>query len=78
MAAEERLKFGKVLGSNNPADLFTKYLDEKTNVHHTNNLGFQTEEGRPEDAPQLHIVSVSMDDYQTGGHCRELEWLHYL
>ena len=38
VAAEQRLKFAKVLGANNPADLFTKYLDEKTNLHHTSNL----------------------------------------
>ena len=78
VAAEERLKFGKVLGSNKPADLFTKYFDEKTNVHHTQNLGFQTEEGRAEDAPQFHAIGVSMDDYQIGGQCREWKWLHYL
>ena len=78
VAADKRLKFGKVLGSDNPADLFTKYLDERTNVHHTTSLGFHATEGRAEDAPQLHAVSVSVDDYYTGGICREWEWIHYL
>ena len=27
MAADKRLKFGKLLGRENPADLYTKYLD---------------------------------------------------
>ena len=32
VAAKGRLKFEKVLGRDNPADLYTKYLDEKTNI----------------------------------------------
>ena len=68
VAAEQRLKFGKVLGVNNPADLFTKYLDEKTARHHTHNLGYKEMEGRPSDAPQLHNISTSMDAYQRGNN----------
>ena len=30
VAAEKRLKYGKVLGTNNPADLFTKHLEERS------------------------------------------------
>ena len=41
VAAQQRLRFQKVLGTNNPADLFTKLFDEKTNVKHTNTLGFK-------------------------------------
>ena len=78
VAAEQRLKFGKVLGADNPADLFTKYLDEKTKDHHTTNLGFQAIGGRPEDAPNLHNISISMDEYQNGGNCEEWQWLKYL
>ena len=37
VVADKRLKFGQVLGTNNPADLFTKHLDEKTNLHHITN-----------------------------------------
>ena len=72
VAAEERLKFGKVLGTNNPADLFTKYFDEKTNNHHTDNLGYHVVGGRSSDAPNLHNVGISMDEYQNGGNI--LEW----
>ena len=68
VAAEQRLKYGKVLGTDNPADLFTKYLDEKTCLHHTNSLGYRVTEGRPDDAPQIHHLSISLDDYQTGGN----------
>ena len=34
-AAEQRLRFHKVLGTRNPADLFTKYVHENTNNKHT-------------------------------------------
>ena len=34
-AAENRLKFGKVLGRDNPADLYTKYLDWNTIRRHS-------------------------------------------
>ena len=68
----------KVLGTNNPADLFTKHLDEKTNLRHTVNLGYKIVDGRPEDAPQLHIISISLDDYQTSGNHQAWPWLQYL
>ena len=71
VSAEQRLKFGKVLGANNPADLFTKYLDEKTSLHHVHKLGFQATEGRPEDAPNLHNISLSIDDYLAGTNYNE-------
>lgn len=71
VVADKRLKFGKALGSNNPADLFHKTLDEKTNLHHILNLGYKVVDGRPEDDPQLHIISFSLDDYQTSGNHQE-------
>ena len=64
--------------ANNPADLFTKYLDETTNAHHTRNLGFKDEEGRAEDAPNLHSISIPIDDYQTGANSGQWMWLQYL
>ena len=68
VSASQRLKFGKVLGTNNPADLFTKYLAEKTCLHHTRNFGYHVTHGRAEDALQLHTISISLDDYQTGNN----------
>ena len=73
VAADKRLKFGKAFGTNNPADLFTKYLDEKTRLHHTTNLGYRVTEGRPDDAPQLQTISISLDDYQISGNTRQNE-----
>ena len=68
--------YGKAIGTNNPADLFTTYLEERTNIQHTRGLGFEGVEGRLEDAPNLH--SISMDGYQTGNSHREWEWLQYI
>ena len=78
VVAEQRLKFGKVLGANNLADLFAKYLDEKTNLHHTTKFEFQAIEGRPADAPNLHDINVSIDAYVAGNNHNEWPWLCYL
>ena len=58
-AAQQRLKFGKVLGKDNPADLFTKHLDMKTMEHHMENLDYHKTTGRAAEAPKLHILSKS-------------------
>ena len=50
IAAQQRLKFGKVLGKDNPADLFTKYLDMKTMAHHMGNLDYYQTAGRVAEA----------------------------
>ena len=52
VAAEKRLKFGKVLGRDNPADLYTKYLDWETIRRHCNRMSSEFDEGRAESAPQ--------------------------
>lgn len=78
VAAEQRLKYRKVLGTNNPADLFTKHLDEKSSSLHVSNLGLKALGGRAADAPQLHVISISMDEHQNGGNHGEWEWLQYL
>ena len=57
MAAERQLKFGKVLGKNNPADLYTKYLDIQTINTHVRTRSYHTAEGRAEEAPKLHLIS---------------------
>ena len=78
IVAEQRLKFGKVLGTDNPADIFTKYIDEKINNHHTRNLGYKAIGGRSNEAPNLHYISMSMDEYQCGGNTKEWKWLKCL
>ena len=56
-AAEQRLKYYKVLGKENPADLYTKFLDAATTNIHTQKLGYIQVGGRSTEAPQLHMIS---------------------
>lgn len=44
--AERQLKFSKVLGTNNPADLYTKHLDANTIEKHTKNMSYEFTGGR--------------------------------
>ena len=78
VVADKRFKFGKLLGTNNPADHFTKHLDENINLHHIVNLGYKVVDARPEDAPHLHMIRISLDGYQTSGNHQEWPWLQYL
>ena len=77
-AAEIRLQYKKVFGTNNPAELFTKHLDERTSKHHIVNLGYQAAEGRAEGAPRLQAISVSIDEYLNGINYSDWEWVHYI
>ena len=70
-AAEQRLKFHKVLGMRNPADLFTKHFDENINNLHTRTRGIQFAVGRATEAPKLHMVSQSQ--YHKDMHDKEYE-----
>ena len=45
-AAERRLQFGKALGRDNPADLYTKYLDWETIQRHSDKISIEYTEGR--------------------------------
>ena len=40
VSAEKRLKFGKVLGKLNPADLFTTYFDKETIEQHVGKMEY--------------------------------------
>ena len=62
-AAEQRLNYHKVLGKENPADLYTKYLDNMTMDRHVTNLDCKYTEGRASTAPQLHRISTSWSEY---------------
>ena len=68
--AERQLKFSKVLGKNNPADLYTKYLDIHTINTHTKALNYHTAEGRGAEAPELHLLSKSWMQYISNGEAR--------
>ena len=55
-AAEKRLKFHKVLGKNNPADLYTKHLDVAITEKHIKAMAYEFTEGRASEAPKLHTI----------------------
>ena len=75
VSAEKKLKFGKVLGKVNPADLYTKYLDSTSIDQHVGTLKREFTEGRALDAPQLHNLSMSIDEYNLMGLWKNWEWL---
>ena len=75
VAARGRPKFHKVLGKENPADLYTKNLDEKTNHYHTTNLAYRLRDGRADEAPQLHNISQSREGWEHGQNFEVCEWL---
>ena len=77
-AAEQRLKYLKVLGKDNPADLYTKFLDVATSDSHVKRLKYTYPSGRSSEAPQLHNVSQSMDEYQHGEQYETCEWVKML
>ena len=58
-AAEKRLSYLKVLGTDNPADLMTKHLGQEVLTKHSLKLGVTFPGGRAETAPNLHNVSVA-------------------
>ena len=49
-AAERHLAFTKVLGKNNPAELYTKYLDQNTSDTHVRTVEYQFKDGRSTEA----------------------------
>ena len=57
-AAEKRLSFHTVLGKMNPADLYTKYLDEATITKHIDTLAYEFTTGRAKEAPKLHLLEL--------------------
>ena len=75
VSAQKRLAFGKVLGKENLADLFTKYLDSNTIGQHLQRLNSKFIEGRANEALKLHNISISLDEYNLMGTRRQWEWL---
>ena len=55
-AAEKRLAYYKVLGTDNPADLMTKHLCKEVIEKHCSSLGVEFLGGRALTAPALHNV----------------------
>ena len=63
IAAQRRLAFTKVLGKENPADLFTKHLDVSTMDKHVGKLECSYKDGRASAAPELYNLSKSWHEY---------------
>ena len=72
------MKYYKVLGKENPADLYTKFLDAATSNLHVKKLGYTYTRGRSTEAPQLHFVSQSWDEYRNGDVQEWCEWVQIL
>ena len=77
-AAEQRLKYAKVLGKDNPADLYTKFLDATTNESHVRRLDYYFAQGRSSEAPKLHVMYQSVDEYLYGDRQEPCGWVHTL
>ena len=54
-AADKRLEYGKVLGTDNPADLLTKYLASDMLERHCAKLSSTWPSGRADKAPNLSL-----------------------
>ncbi len=69
-AAEKRLKYSKVLGVENPADLMTKYLNVETIDRHCKKLDVSFPGGRAAAAPQLNSVNATRALWELGQGAR--------
>ena len=54
---KEGVEFNKILGSNSPADLMTKYLNTDVINKHLTTLGQEMREGRADEALEMHGTS---------------------
>ena len=66
-AAEKRLEYMKVLGSENPADLMTKYLSQDIALKHCLRLSLTFNKGRAEAAPQLNATTTPLAVWEVTG-----------
>ena len=61
------LTVAKVLGSENPADLLTKYVDARTLQAHVWRLGFEFSQDRAKTAPTLYSLLAVMEECRSIG-----------
>lgn len=77
-AADQRLKYLNVLGRENPADLYTTFVDNAASDGHVKRFEYSFIEGRSREAPRLHIISQSIDECNYGDqyeHCESIQIL---
>ena len=58
--------FAKIKGTLNPADLFTKYLSKECIDRYCETIGATRQEGRSEQAAQLHVLRRRVRQLKTG------------
>lgn len=74
VTAERRLQFSKVMGRDRPADLFTKYLDQRTMDRHVEKLKGRYVNGRPSSALALHSICVAWAKYTEDARETRTSW----
>ena len=55
--------------------MFTKFLNAATSNLHTKKLGYDFIDGRSNEAPQLHILAQSLDEYWHGESKEWCDWI---
>ena len=77
-ATDQRLHYAKILGKKNPADLFAKFIDTTTTHAHVQKLEYRFTQGRSSEAPKLHIISQSTEEYSCGNTMGQCEWVQMI
>ena len=70
ISAQRRFKFNRVLGTENPADLYTKYLDWEGGGRigqHAGRIRYNVPTSRAQETPNLHCTSQQLDEYNLMG-----------
>ena len=73
--AKKALKYQKVFGKENPADLYTKYLDHTTGEYHESESGFECVHGRAIAALKSHNLARFLDGCIGANGTEEREYL---
>ena len=74
VAARKAMSFNKVLGTANPADLFTKYLDGTPIAKHSMEMRCEHVGGRAESAPSVNRSIMTVCEEATQPYLRDKEW----
>lgn len=72
------MKYLKILGRENPADLYTKFLDNATSDGHIKRLEYNVPKDKSTEAPRLHMVRQSIDECNYGNKHEYCEWIQTL
>ena len=74
VSAQRALSYKKILGLDNPADLFTKYLDGTSIVKHCMKMKCEHIGGRAESAPSVNRSVMAICEEATQPYSRDKEW----